>query len=407
MTAKKKPTKTTTKKRNLKLSAFTSVPRVSQGQSNKFMAALEELELFYAIVNEIGDEVLVIRNDGRIAYANQAAVRGMGYPKEKILNKRVTVFFHERKGSVSWLKNNFAALKKKKKSVSFTIDRIVKGGITQTIETTAVYMKYAAQEYVLTVSRDISKKSEVDNLKKEAEKMQAIQHFIAGTTHEIQYPLQGVWKLSENLIEKYRDRDFEYIGYAEFKDMMKTLEVMNDQLKYCLDTTERLLSINRQKVGIKSDHCDVNDVIKESVKLANHQLDILAIKVKLKLGARLADIAVGQLDMLQIITCILTNAIQSITGEGIITIKTSHLKNEDYIRIDCIDNGIGIPKEALPRIYEPFFTTKERGLEKSSGLGLAIVYSIIRANHGEIRVKSSSRKGTAVSISFPLYKSKK
>ena len=73
------------------------------------------------------------------------------------------------------------------------------------------------------------------------------------------------------------------------------------------------------------------------------------------------------------------------------------------IRVDCQDDGVGIPKELLPKVFDPFFTTKPRGIDKSSGLGLYIVYSTVKSYKGEIFIKSDHRKGTTVTMLLPVY----
>jgi signal transduction histidine kinase len=94
-------------------------------------------------------------------------------------------------------------------------------------------------------------------------------------------------------------------------------------------------------------------------------------------------------------------------GGGKVQITSRYQKAIDCVRIDCRDDGVGIPKEALSRVFEPFFTMKPRGLEKSSGLGLSIVYSIIKTHQGQVKIKSEYRKGTLVTILLPTYKHKK
>jgi len=258
------------------------------------------------------------------------------------------------------------------------------------------------------VFRDMSQREKMETLIRESEKMKALQNFVAGMTREIQQPLKGLLDRSQSLIDTYKDRHFEYIGYKEFSDIMKTLHTMNDQLKYCFDTTDRILGLSRKKAEAAEKYCSVNSVIRESVDLLKHSLDVSDIVLKLQLSSRLPNVAIGVMDLAQAFNNVLTNAIQSLpSGSGKIQIKTTYQKAIDFVRIDCQDDGVGIPKEALDHVFEPFFTTKSRGLEKSSGLGLSIVYSIIKNHQGEVKIKSDFRKGTLVTILLPVYRFKK
>ncbi len=503
----------------------------SQKNSEKLLAyfPVEELDVFHNMVNQIGDEVMVIRKDGRIVFVNEATVRGLGYSKKTILQRSITEFFKEKMSLSQWQKTHLEELKKKKKPASYIIDRVARNGKVQTIDSTAVYMAYKSHEYVLWVARDIteqttlqkklqesedryrllseqaadgifaldlkgrivyvnkvgativdepsskrkevffidyveknsqekawkcfrrvkngvsvvryelnivdkerkvipvefaaapiykegkviqihlvvrdiSRKKQMEHLVHEASKMKALQHFIAGTTYEIYHPLKGLLDHAQKLIDKYKKRDFEYIGFKEFKDIMRTLETMRDRIKYCFDTTNRLVSINKRKVGMNGNFCEVNRVIQEVIKLGEHQFTASDIKLKLKLSPNLPPAAIGSLELNQVITNVLTNAIQSIPAGGVIQLKTSYLCEKQTIYIECKDDGVGISKENLSRVFEPFFTTKHRGLEKNSGLGLAIVYSIIKAFYGQLDVISNLRQGTSVKIHLPIYK---
>jgi two-component system NtrC family sensor kinase len=99
----------------------------------------------------------------------------------------------------------------------------------------------------------------------------------------------------------------------------------------------------------------------------------------------------------QVFLNLLVNAAQSIEKRGEIKIKTR--ANNGYVEIIIIDSGSGIPKENLPKIFDPFFTTKKIG--KGTGLGLNVVYNIIKKHRGEIDVKSDVGKGTTFTIRIP------
>jgi signal transduction histidine kinase len=99
---------------------------------------------------------------------------------------------------------------------------------------------------------------------------------------------------------------------------------------------------------------------------------------------------------------ILSNAEQAIPDNGTIRIKTS--RNDTGISIAITDTGIGIPEENLPRISEPFFTTKPPG--QGTGLGLSITYSILEEHGGKVSLKSEVNKGTEFLVLFSLQKSR-
>jgi two-component system NtrC family sensor kinase len=93
------------------------------------------------------------------------------------------------------------------------------------------------------------------------------------------------------------------------------------------------------------------------------------------------------------------NASEAVTENGEVVFRTVN-PDEDHIRIEISDNGIGINQEDVPHIFEPFFSTKEQA--NGIGLGLAIVHGIIQNHKGKIDVKSERGKGTTISITLPL-----
>lgn len=245
----------------------------------------------------------------------------------------------------------------------------------------------------------------MEALMREKEKIQVLQHFISGTNQELRYPLKGVLDLTEKLIDKYSHRHFEYIGFKEFNDILETLKSMRDQIQYCFDTTNRLFILDKRKNGLAKSHAHVNKVLKEVTQHFKHELFKMDLSIKWKLAPNPPDAAIDPIELTQVIDIVLTNAIQSFSGGGKITLSTKYYRVDNCIRIDCRDQGIGMTKETLRHVFDPFFTTKQRGLNKSSGLGLSIVYSIIKARHGDIKIKSNLREGTTVQISLPVHKS--
>lgn len=480
------------------------------------------------MLDQLGDEIMVVCSDGRIAFVNQVALERLGYTRKYVLSKNVSFFLKGQMNLARWRQHYFAKLKRTRASMSFVVDRQVKGKKDQVVEVTARYVAldnggvvvltgrditkkmrmevllkdsehlyrllsdqvavgifvvdlpgnivYAnkaikdifkvapakavnthfsayidkdslykvlgyfrkAKKGVATESintnltdhvgrrlpaelaispiykdgkvfrihalvRDMSRRQEMDALLRESEKMKAMRHFIYGTTQEIQYPLKGLWQRTQTLLDKYEQRDFEYIGFKEFKDIMRMLGAMRDQIKYCYDTVDRLLTLNRRKARIEQGFSDVNAVIRGAIKSLKHTLEISDIKVSLKLTSQVPPVEVGDVDLNQIMLNVLTNAIQAIPGRGVVKVKTDFHKAEDRVCIECQDDGIGIDQEDLTRVFDPFFTTKHRGLEKNSGLGLSIVYAIVKSYQGDIFIKSNLRRGTTVRILLPVH----
>ena len=180
----------------------------------------------------------------------------------------------------------------------------------------------------------------------------------------------------------------------------KVCNILNNVEKACLrarDLTFQLLTFSKGGEPAKK-ITSVADLVKESVEIA---LKGSNVKPEVIIDPDLwtANVDEGQIN--QVINNLVINAQQAMPEGGILTIKARNInetKSKDiamlnpgrYISILIKDRGVGIPKNLIPKIFDPYFTTKEKG----SGLGLASSYSIIRNHGGIIKVKSEEKKGT-------------
>ena len=229
---------------------------------------------------------------------------------------------------------------------------------------------------------------------------------ISGLAHKLDSPLKSILTRTQKLIHDYKNRDFEFISYKDFKVIISTLEQLERQLEHCSQTTSRMLYVGKRHARLEQDNCQVNEVIKSVVGNLSHQLKSARIKLVSRLAKQLPLVTVGPIECHQIIHNVIINSIQAMPGGGVIRVRTFLNKRQGLIAIYVTDEGVGITPDHLSRVFEPFFTTKERGIEKNSGLGLSIIHSIINAVGGSVHIKSSLRKGTTVQISLPVHQSK-
>ena len=162
------------------------------------------------------------------------------------------------------------------------------------------------------------------------------------------------------------------------------------------------MSLNKKRVGIQRKGCDANGVISRVLNLLSPQFKLANIKLRLFLSKKLPFVAIDHLELDEIVMNITSNALEAMPNGGVFSIKTSFQKTQNLICIEFRDDGIGIPGEILPRVFEPFFTTKQRGLGQNAGLGLSVVYSIVKDCKGEVSIKSNLRLGTIVTILLPV-----
>jgi len=144
----------------------------------------------------------------------------------------------------------------------------------------------------------------------------------------------------------------------------------------------------------------LHTVLTDSVNLLRHQLEKRGVGMSMNLGAARDRINGDERQLRHAIVNLLMNALEAITGTGRITIATEIIEiwEQPHLQLNITDNGGGIRPEHLPRLFSPFFTTKNDG----TGLGLAITRRIIQEHRGAIRVESKSKQGTTFQVFLPL-----
>ncbi|GAI17472.1 unnamed protein product, partial [marine sediment metagenome] len=213
----------------------------------------------------------------------------------------------------------------------------------------------------------------------QSEKLAGLGQLAAGVAHEIRNPLgiiaTSMYYLNEILPEKR-------------KEVKKHFHIVESEIDRCQVIINNLLEFSRTS-DIEVEPVDVNGLLNMTLSLVEKDLfghDIRLIK-KMETVPKIK----ANLDeMKQVFLNLILNATQAMPKGGELRIITSTHNNK--VRIKVSDTGMGISKENLDKVFNPFFTTKEPG--EGTGLGLAIVHTIIGRYGGTIRVKSEEEKGT-------------
>jgi len=167
----------------------------------------------------------------------------------------------------------------------------------------------------------------------------------------------------------------------------------------CGDIVKNLLQFSRQ-TAVDLQPNDVNEIIKQSVRLVQHKIDLMNLETRIQLDERTPTIVCDAQQIKQALVALLINACEAMTsGEGMLEVGSRYNSEQHAVEITVRDNGIGMDEETQKHIFEPFFTTKEQG--KGVGLGLAVVYGIINRHSGEVAVESAPGQGTTFTIRLP------
>ncbi|HXK60109.1 MAG TPA: ATP-binding protein [Acidobacteriota bacterium] len=229
------------------------------------------------------------------------------------------------------------------------------------------------------------------------ERMASMGQLAAIVAHEINNPLAGILAYARLLGKKLKKL---LEGTSDCEEVQSDLDLIASEAARCGEIVKGLLQFSRQgKRNYQAN--DLNQLVRESIRLIKHKTDLMAVKTVLDLDDKLVPVVCDAQEIRQALVAVLINACEAIhANEGIITVGTRLKPDRDSVEIWVKDNGVGMDAETQKHIFEPFFTTKEHG--KGVGLGLAAVSGIINQHAGEIEVESQPGQGTTILFRLPL-----
>ena len=252
-----------------------------------------------------------------------------------------------------------------------------------------------------TVNRIIAADREKETLNQqmiETGKLATVGELAAGIAHEINNPVaimveEAGW--IEDLLEEEDFKEGENLGEFE-----RALIQIRTQGQRCKEITHKLLSFAR-KTDPRVHEVQLNALVEEMVSLSAQKAKYANVVLETQLAENLPTVNVSESEMQQVFLNLINNATDAMEKTGG-TIRVTTGNEGDGIIIRVSDNGPGIPKANLDRIFNPFYTTKSVG--KGTGLGLSICHGIIKKIGGEIKVESEVDVGTTFIVRIPLGK---
>lgn len=227
------------------------------------------------------------------------------------------------------------------------------------------------------------------------EKMASIGKMAAVLAHEINNPLSGILTYSK-LLRKWAGQDNSGVDHR--KDICESLDLIASESRRCGDLVKNLLAFSRT-TPMNLQPADLNKVVEQSVRLLQHQLDMAGIQLQTELDPQMPPIVCDAAQIEQVLITLVTNALDAMPQGGNLWIKTKFDRQGGNVRLVVRDDGSGIPADILPRIFEPFLTTKETG--RGVGLGLAVAHSILDRHSGTIAVESEAGRGSTFTVTLP------
>ncbi|HVM75424.1 MAG TPA: ATP-binding protein [Candidatus Saccharimonadales bacterium] len=232
----------------------------------------------------------------------------------------------------------------------------------------------------------------------QADRLASLGQLSASVAHEINNPISGVLNLSTLLERLMANGAFPAGREAEFQKYLGRISAETARVGRIVSD---LLAFSRRSKPQRVP-ADLNKLVISTVGLVSHKLKMNNAEAVLDLQPDLPQVECDPSQMQQVILNLTMNGAEAMQpkGGGQLTVRTRLLPEDDCVELCVIDTGEGISPENLSKIYDPFFTTKAEG--KGVGLGLTVLYGIVKAHDGEVEVTSTKNEGTTFTVTIPL-----
>ncbi len=381
--------------------------------------ALEELrqseEYFRSLIENAGDIILVLDQKGIVRYASPSITKNLGYAIDDFVGKNLFNYIHaeDLEGAKYVLTGD---LEKKEFSVEFRFRRA--DGTWRGLEslnkrvhenpgsfkiimnardiTDRILEQEALRESIL---RHLKTQTELQKTQQkiiQQERIAAIGQMASGIAHDFSNALMPILGFSEILINRPE-------SMKDLEKVKKYVEMINTSARDAMHIVSGLREFYRQKeknenLGVMN----INKTVDEAVLLTQPKWKEeasakgVSIRVETKLEP-IPEMIGNEASLRELFTNLIFNAVDAMPKGGLIQFKTS--VEEGQVLVEILDTGLGMDEQTRQRCLEPFFTTKGKG---GTGLGLSMVYGVIRRHDGTVDVKSKLGQGTTFLIRLPI-----
>ncbi len=354
-------------------------------------ALRESQEQLQKMFESVTDGISVVDLNGAITEANQRMVEIHGFAsKEELVGKKafelVSPRDHER------IATNMREAIKQGKIGSMEYTLLKANGTEFPAELSSSVIKNALGDPAghITIVRDITERKVMQEQLMLTDRLASIGELASGIAHELNNPLTSIIGFSQLLMERNDTAE----------DVKEDLGLVHSEAQRAAGIVKNLLTFARKHAPIKQ-LTQINSIIEDVLRLRAYEQKVNNIEVIKHFDSALPEIMVDHFLIRQVFLNLVINAEYFMTEahkKGALTITTKTADNT--VTISFADDGPGISREDLSRIFSPFFTTKEVG--KGTGLGLSICHGIVAEHGGNIHAKSQVGKGATFVVELPI-----
>ncbi|WP_347490769.1 ATP-binding protein [Desulfoscipio sp. XC116] len=339
------------------------------------------------ILNTINTGVIAVDNSFKITMVNKYAEKCFSITKRQVVDQPFCEFIRQFIQNHEQMVNDLTEQREiRDRELVFYINNNKHYYICDTY-----LLKNDADESdgTMIFFKNITRIKEFEAQLARSEKLSAIGEMAAGMAHEIRNPLTAVRGFVQVIHQKHQQ-----MGISEFDEYVNLMLSEIDRVNQIITD---FLNLSKPK-QTQVQPLDIQNLLNEVMLLMEQEALRLNIEIRQVRSPSLPLVAGDKNQLSQVFLNIINNAFQAVGEKGVVTIRTAVSDDQSLVTIDFIDNGTGIQENLLDKIFDPFFSTKDKG----TGLGLAISNRIIADHRGKIKVNSSPEEGTTFSVVLPV-----
>ena len=381
--------------------AVDRLDKIDQSQLHGLFRQLaSDNDLLGMVLDSMARGIIVTNTAGDILLANRAAVRLVPLRSHEYAQQRVWKAVADREIA------EFLRETVQRRDTVRDRDFTISSGATRTLSfgvLPLVHEGHVAGN--LIYAEDVTERRATEARLRRAESLAALTTLTAGVAHEIKNPL-GAIGIHLQLIERRLGTEAEDLDSVSWEAIREAVDVIEEEVARLNQiVVDYLFAVRPMDVDLASG--EVNDVLAELLRLLRPELKEADIELRVDLGSNLPRVPLDQRYLREALLNIIKNAIAAMletpAAERPRVLSVSSFTGADMVTIRIGDTGPGIPPEIQGKIFEPYFTTREFG----SGLGLTLVYKIVKEHLGEIELDSKPGAGSTFAISIPVPQTEK
>jgi PAS domain S-box-containing protein len=351
----------------------------------RFLSSQLRLE---GIISSAMDAIITVDDQQRVILFNQAAERMFGYPAHEavgqLLDRLLPVRFREAHHHHMQTFGQSGVTSRKMGKLG-TVAGLRSSGEEFPIEAAISHNTLDGKKFYTVILRDISERKKLEEQLRRTERVAELGTLASGMAHEIGTPMNVILGRAEYLMDRVKD-----------EPTRKGLQTIITQVERITKVMNQLLAFARRKPPERGP-LQLKDIVENGLELFRERIEKSRVTVEPAFDGDCPNVLADGDQMSQVFINLVMNALHAMPDGG--TLHVGLAQEDGVVKLTVADTGHGIPPEAVPKIFEPFYTTKEFG--KGTGLGLTVVKGIIEEHQGTITVDSEEGKGTRFTILLP------